>query len=111
MTKAKDPKPPRPRRTGPATKTNPTTGGFQISDELWEVLEPLIPQRMNTHRFGGGRPGFSTAPAPTASSMYCAPAASGKRWTPQASAPGPPPTCAFSSGSPQEYSWSYGGRD
>ena len=56
MTKAKDPKPPRPRRTGPAAKTNPTTGGFQISGELWEVLEPLIPQRVNTHRFGGGRP-------------------------------------------------------
>ena len=33
-----------------------TTGGFQISDELWEVLEPLIPERVNTHRFGGGRP-------------------------------------------------------
>ena len=56
MTRAKDPKPPRPKRTGPAARTNPTTGGFQISDELWEVLEPLSPQRVNTHRFGGGRP-------------------------------------------------------
>ena len=56
MTKAKDPKPPRPKRAGPANKTNPTTGGFQISDELWAVLEPLIPKRVNTHRFGGGRP-------------------------------------------------------
>ena len=56
MTKAKEPNPPRPKRAGPATKTNPTTGGFQISDELWEVLEPLIPERVNTHRFGGGRP-------------------------------------------------------
>ena len=56
MTKAKDPKPPRPKRAGPATKTNPTTGAFQISDELWEVLAPLIPQHVNTHRFGGGRP-------------------------------------------------------
>ena len=56
MTKAKDPKPPRPKRAGPAARTNPTTGGFQISNELWEVLEPLIPQRVNTHRFGGGRP-------------------------------------------------------
>ena len=37
-------------------KTNPTTGGFRISDELWEVLEPLIPEHVNTHRFGGGRP-------------------------------------------------------
>ena len=56
MTKAKDPKPPRPKRAGPATKTNPTTGAFQISDELWEVLAPLIPKHVNTHRFGGGRP-------------------------------------------------------
>ena len=32
------------------------TGAFQISDELWEVLAPLIPQHVNTHRFGGGRP-------------------------------------------------------
>ena len=56
MTKAKDAKPPRPKRAGPATKTNPTTGAFQISDELWEVLAPLIPQHVNTHRFGGGRP-------------------------------------------------------
>ena len=29
---------------------------FQVSDELWEVLEPLIPEHVNTHRFGGGRP-------------------------------------------------------
>ena len=56
MTKAKDSKPPRTKRAVPATKTNPTTGAFQISDELWEVLAPLIPERVNTHRFGGGRP-------------------------------------------------------
>ena len=56
MSKAKDLKPPRPKRAGPAAKTNPTTGGFQVSDELWEVLEPLIPEHVNTHRFGGGRP-------------------------------------------------------
>ena len=56
MTKAKDSKPLRPKRAGPATRTNPTTGGFQISDELWEVPEPLIPPRVNTHRFGDGRP-------------------------------------------------------
>ena len=56
MTEAQSPKPPRPKRTGPAAKTNPTTGGFQISDELWQVLAPLIPEHMNTHRFGGGRP-------------------------------------------------------
>ena len=56
MIKAEDPKPPRPKRAGPATKINPTTGSFQVSDELWEVLEPLIPDHVNTHRFGGGRP-------------------------------------------------------
>ena len=56
MSKAKDPKPGRPKRTGPAASTNPTTGAFQVSDELWDVLEPLIPKQVNTHRFGGGRP-------------------------------------------------------
>ena len=56
MTKTKDPNAPCPKRAGPAIKTNSTTGAFQISDELWEVLAPLIPQRVNTHPFGGGRP-------------------------------------------------------
>ena len=56
MTKAKESKPPRPKRAGPVARTNPTTGGFRISDELWDVLEPLIPEHVNTHRFGGGRP-------------------------------------------------------
>ena len=65
MTKAKDPKPPRTKRAGPATKTNPTTGAFQISDELWEVLAPLIPERVNTHRWAGAGLGFPTAPAPS----------------------------------------------
>lgn len=27
-----------------------------MSDELWTLLEPLLPKRVNTHRFGGGRP-------------------------------------------------------
>lgn len=27
-----------------------------MSDELWAVLEPLLPKRRNTHRFGGGKP-------------------------------------------------------
>jgi putative transposase len=38
------------------TPNNRTTTGFRISDELWAVLEPLVPKRVNTHRFGGGRP-------------------------------------------------------
>jgi putative transposase len=35
---------------------NRTTTGFRISDELWAVLQPLLPVHVNTHRFGGGRP-------------------------------------------------------
>ena len=44
------------KRNRPTTPTNPTTGGFEISDELWAVLAPLLPPYVNTHRFGGGRP-------------------------------------------------------
>lgn len=29
---------------------------WQISDEVWEKIQPLIPRVENTHRFGGGRP-------------------------------------------------------
>ena len=29
---------------------------WRLPDELWEQLEHLIPERPNTHRFGGGRP-------------------------------------------------------
>jgi putative transposase len=38
------------------TPNNRTTTGFRISDELWVVLEPLLPAHVNTHRCGGGRP-------------------------------------------------------
>jgi len=38
------------------TANNRTTTGFRISDALWEVLQPLLPVHVNTHRFGGGRP-------------------------------------------------------
>ncbi len=44
------------KRTRQRTPNNPTTTGFRVSDALWAVLEPLIPVRLNTHRFGGGRP-------------------------------------------------------
>jgi putative transposase len=44
------------KRTRARTPNNRTTTGFRISDELWSVLEPLLPVRVNTHRFGGGRP-------------------------------------------------------
>ena len=29
---------------------------FRVSDEFWVFFEKLLPQRVNTHRFGGGRP-------------------------------------------------------
>jgi putative transposase len=38
------------------TPNNKTTSGFHVSDELWAVLEPILPEHVNTHRFGGGRP-------------------------------------------------------
>ena len=56
MAKANDAKPSRPQRDGPTNRTNPTTGAFRVSDALWEVLAPLIPQHVNTHPLGGGRP-------------------------------------------------------
>lgn len=43
-------------RSRPRTPNNRTTTGFRISDELWTVLQPLLPVHVNTHRFGGGRP-------------------------------------------------------
>jgi putative transposase len=47
------------KRERARTPNNPTTSGFRISDELWTVLEPLLPKHENTHRFGGGRPRVS----------------------------------------------------
>lgn len=44
------------KRSRPRTPNNQTTTGFRISDGLWAVMRPLIPERANTHRFGGGRP-------------------------------------------------------
>ena len=29
---------------------------FQVSDEFWTFFQKLLPKRVNTHRFGGGRP-------------------------------------------------------
>ena len=47
---------PKPRKR-PRAKRIATTGRqFVISDELWAVMEPLLPTHQNTHRFGGGRP-------------------------------------------------------
>jgi putative transposase len=44
------------KRTRTRTPNNKTTTAYRISDELWTVLEPLLPPHPNTHRFGGGRP-------------------------------------------------------
>ena len=57
----------------------------------------------------GRRPAPGSGPAPTVSATCRAPAASGRRWTPPAFAPAPPPTCAFRNGPPPGRSWSYGG--
>jgi transposase len=47
------------KRTRARTRNNKTTTGFRVSDALWAELEPLLPVRVNTHRFGGGRPRVS----------------------------------------------------
>ncbi len=44
------------KRTRRRTSNNKTTTDFRVSDELWAVLQPLLPVHVNTHRFGGGRP-------------------------------------------------------
>ena len=44
------------KRERKRTPNNRTTTGFRISDELWAVLQPLLPVHVNIHRFGGGRP-------------------------------------------------------
>jgi putative transposase len=44
------------KRTRVRTRNNKTTTGFRVSDPLWAMLQPLLPVRVNTHRFGGGRP-------------------------------------------------------
>lgn len=33
-----------------------SAGGYRINDALWSKIEPLLPEHVNTHRFGGGRP-------------------------------------------------------
>lgn len=44
------------KRTRPRTPNNKTTTDFRVSDDLWAVLELLLPVHENRHRFGGGRP-------------------------------------------------------
>lgn len=44
------------KRERKRTPNNKTTTGFYVNDDLWAVLEPILPEHINTHRFGGGRP-------------------------------------------------------
>jgi putative transposase len=45
-----------PKRERERTPNSRTTTGFRISDALWAVLAPVLPEHVNTQRFGGGRP-------------------------------------------------------
>jgi len=44
------------KRTRTRNPNNKTTTDFRVSDQLWDVLQPVLPIHVNTHRFGGGRP-------------------------------------------------------
>src|SRR5213080_2505037 len=46
----------KPRARPRAKRISSTGARFRISDELWVLMEPLLPEHKNTHRFGGGRP-------------------------------------------------------
>lgn len=49
-----EPKP----RTRPTAKRIKSTGGqFVISDELWALMEPLLAEHKNTHRWRWTAPG------------------------------------------------------
>jgi putative transposase len=45
-----------PKRNRERTPNNRTMTGFRISDELWTVLQPLLPAPVDIHRLSGGRP-------------------------------------------------------
>jgi transposase len=44
------------KRRRPRAAVNPVTASYRIAEELWAVLQPLLPVHVNHHRFGGGRP-------------------------------------------------------
>ena len=44
------------KRQRPRAAVNKGTASSRIADELWAVLQPLLPVHVNCHRFGGGRP-------------------------------------------------------
>lgn len=66
------------KRRRERTPNNRTTTGYRISDELWEVVQPLLPTHVNTHRFGGGRPRVPDRDCADAIFMCCERTASGK---------------------------------
>src|SRR3989475_8612403 len=45
-----------PRKRRQRAPVNKVTTAFRVSDELWAVLQRLIPKHVNPHRFGGGKP-------------------------------------------------------
>ena len=47
------------KRKRPRAAVNPVTASYRVSDELWAVLEAVVPAHQNPHRFGGGRPRVS----------------------------------------------------
>lgn len=52
------------------TPNNLTTTGYRNSDELWAVLEPLLPAHVTTHHFGEGRPRVPDRTCADAISMH-----------------------------------------
>src|SRR5918999_5601297 len=44
------------KRRRPRAAVNKVTASYRITDELWAVLQPVLPVHVNRHRFGGGRP-------------------------------------------------------
>jgi transposase len=45
-----------PEHGGSVAELSESAQRFVVSDELWALIEPHLPQHPNTHRFGGGRP-------------------------------------------------------
>ena len=44
------------KRRRPRAAVNTVTASYRIAEELWAVLQPLLPVHVNGPRFGGGRP-------------------------------------------------------
>jgi putative transposase len=44
------------KRRRPRAAVNKVTASYRIAEELWAVLQPVLPVHVNSHRVGGGRP-------------------------------------------------------